>query len=362
MFAAPVAIAALAGGMLVISLFPARVSKQPGAVTAEIRDMQGNPLTLPGIPRRTMIFPPMLGHYVTVDGTDAHVSAIARYLREEARESLLGKLFPALRYEEEAISQGVMPFGVEQVMLEQPDAVFTWSWFAADFENIGYPGLAKIEFDESAGLENTYRFLGAVTGQQQRVSDILENYQAQLKQLHSRIPHRKSRPSIVVMNPWNLYLWGKNFLQFNRDIRALGARNAAESLDTRMNELSVEELSILDPDCIFLPASGSRQYSPEGIYSDPRLSAIRAVRHRRVYRFPNGAARMEGPVENAILLQWMAEIIYPEMTPSAPLRTRIREAYREVYGYDMSAADIDEMLRIRQNGVSAGYERFAERQ
>ncbi len=359
MHAAAMAITALAGAMLLIALRPPHVAEAQSFAGREINDMAGHPLKLSGAPKRAMIFPPVLSHYVIVDG-DAHVMAIAKFMQEETAEILLGKLFPSLSSREEALTRvGALQLGVEQIMLETPDVVLAWAWAAAEFETIRYPGLARIKGDESPAMETTYRFLGDLTQQQKRVDALLARYREKKSALLGQIP-RPARPTgVVVMNPWNYFLWGKYSPKFNNDVRSLGAVNAAETKDSFGDQMNIEELIGLDPEIIFLPAYASSQSNPEDIYSDPRLRAIRAVRDRRVYRFPNGGSRMDGPVENPLLMQWMAEIIYPDIALRVPMRTAIRDTYREIFAYEMSDEDIDAMLRLRENGISANYERFA---
>ncbi|MFY3308272.1 hypothetical protein [Achromobacter ruhlandii] len=41
-----------------------------------------------------------------------------------------------------------------------------------------------------------------------------------------------------------------------------------------------------------------------------------------------------------------------------PLRERIAQAYAWLYGYDIDAADIDKVLRMRLNQGAAGYDRL----
>ena len=42
----------------------------------------------------------------------------------------------------------------------------------------------------------------------------------------------------------------------------------------------------------------------------------------------------------------------------ARTREKIRAHYRERYGYEMSETQIDELLRVKENAGSVGYERF----
>ncbi|MEJ0039487.1 MAG: hypothetical protein WDO68_26155 [Gammaproteobacteria bacterium] len=159
------------------------------------------------------------------------------------------------------------------------------------------------------------------------------------------------------MNGGNLFVWNSGQRGFNANMRMLKAYNTAENFVFRGDGSNMETLIGFDPDVVFLTVFNNVSTASD-LYADPRMQSIRAVRDRRVYRMPNGAARMSGPVEEPLLLQWMAELIHPDMKPRVPLRTAIRNAYREVFGYEMSDADIDTMLRVEENGVSVNYSRF----
>ncbi|MEJ0039505.1 MAG: ABC transporter substrate-binding protein [Gammaproteobacteria bacterium] len=359
--AVPTGIFVLAGAILVIALSPPGVSEASAAGMREIRDMTGRVVRLRGTPKRAMIFAPVLSHYVTVDG-DTHVSAIAAFMRAETNGSLLGKLYPKLSSKEIASTStptNGTPASVEQTMLEAPDVVLTWAWFAAKIEEIHYPGLMKMLSDKSSVGETTYRLFGDLTQRSERVDALLARDRKQMDELHAELPQPARPPEIMLMLPWNHAMWGPSTPGFNRDIRSLGARNAAEATRGAGGQ-NIEEIIRLDPEVLFLPTAYPMQKSsPADVYADKSLGAIRAVRDRRVYRIPNGAADMEGPVENSLKMQWIAELIYPDMKPRMPLRTAIRDAYRSAFAYEMSDDDIDALLRLDENRISANYRRFA---
>jgi hypothetical protein len=65
-----------------------------------------------------------------------------------------------------------------------------------------------------------------------------------------------------------------------------------------------------------------------------------------------------GPVDDALLIRWMAEILYPQLMP-----TRIRESVRQtdqtVYGVRLGEADIDRLILADRNSLSEIYEHYA---
>jgi iron complex transport system substrate-binding protein len=66
---------------------------------------------------------------------------------------------------------------------------------------------------------------------------------------------------------------------------------------------------------------------------------------------------MNEPVEDPLLLGWMAEVFYPDIMPRN-LRDEYKESYQEVYHYSISDDEIEKAIYLVENRRSAGYERF----
>lgn len=323
-------------------------------------DMTGQPVLLSGTPQSVMVFPPVLWHYLTVDGEEGHISAIASYLKDEADSTLLGTVFPGLLNTDVAATRvGAVPLGVEQILLEQPDLVLSWSWLADELAQIRYPGLVWMEGDDTAGMETTYRLFGSLSGRSEAADTLLARHVRAMDELGRSVSPSPQPIKVAVMpnSEFVLRIKGADILQ---TLGWLGARDVGADLPSRNSPINVETLFVFDPDFIFLPSYiGNTRLAPADLYADPRLEAISAIRQRRVYRMPGGVARMDGPVEAPLLAQWMVELINPEARLRQPLRTAIREAYRTAFDYEASDDAIDGMLRIDDNRASAGYLRFA---
>lgn len=325
-----------------------------------IQDMAGHPVYLEGAARKVMIFAPMLWHYVNVDGSDEHVFAIAKFMKKEAQHTLFGKLYPGIATKDEALtSTGAVPLGVEQVLLERPDAVLSWADFATGLENIRYPGLVKLDSDASPANAALYRLFGELAGQSQRVQWLFDRYGRQVDDIRTNVPSGSQPAKIIVLSSDRLYLWGANTAGFNANLRLLNAENVAAGVKRQNGDTNIETLLGFDPEVIFIASYYMSAFFPADVYADPRLRSLRAVKNRRVYRMPAGASRMEGPVELPLLMAWMAELLHPEITPKIRLREMIRQTYQEVYGYAMSEREMDELLQIEHNNISVNYERFA---
>ncbi|MGC4081960.1 MAG: hypothetical protein QM736_07595 [Vicinamibacterales bacterium] len=93
--------------------------------------------------------------------------------------------------------------------------------------------------------------------------------------------------------------------------------------------------------------------------ADPRWQTLRAVRARRVYTKPRGmSVYFSNLVETPLYAQWLAELGHPQAL-APELRTLMQAAYADVGG-PLTAAQLDDSLRIAQNRTSCGYTRFAQ--
>ena len=114
------------------------------------------------------------------------------------------------------------------------------------------------------------------------------------------------------------------------------------------------------------PTSSSLRLNPDDrttmrqIAGRPEFQSLRAVRERRAYRLPLHTY-MNEPVEDRMLLTWMAEVFYPDVMPRR-VREGYKETYQEVYHYAISDDEIDKAIYLDENRLSAGYDRFLRRQ
>jgi iron complex transport system substrate-binding protein len=88
------------------------------------------------------------------------------------------------------------------------------------------------------------------------------------------------------------------------------------------------------------------------------LQGVAAIRSKRVYKMPHGGYRWDpGSHESFLTWQWAAMLIQPDIF-RFDLRREMREGYRFLYNYDLTDDEIDEILQMKLNQRSAGYDRF----
>lgn len=337
-----------------------------GLLLALAVPVQPAPTGSPGPVRRAVLFPPVLWSYLTLDQGAANIVATASYQRDAAADGLLGKIYPGAKVIETAATLGAdtaIPGDPEQILRLRPDAVFTWAWFSNGLENLGLP-IVRMTFDSSKGSESTiaeWRTIAAAAGQQVRFDHILDGYNARMRAVQTElqgiaIADKPSAIFLFVYAADTMYVaTGKSRpAQF---LAQAGARNVAANLPG--GRVDREELLRLDPDVIILSCCFRRDITPEFFYDSPELQNLKAVRNRRIYKQPIGGSRMEGLVEEPLLLRWLAELFHPDQMRHS-FRAAFVDAYRDIYGSVLSSQDVDEAIFVRANAQSTGYERFRE--
>lgn len=347
--------------VILFALLPPGVAEyHPDIDERIVTDMMNRSVHLKGTVKRTMLFTPMPGHYITVDGGDTHIAYVAGYLREEASGTLLGDIFPDFSTKKEALtSESAVPLGVEQILLEKPDAVLSWAWFAHDLENVRFPGIVELINNNDPEEAVLFKLLGKLTGKTKRAEALLQRYDREMENIRACGLNKTQKTRLAVIGNDNYFFWNKNFRAFNNIVKEIGGVNVAESIHRTFNgSMSIEEIIKMNPQVIFLAFFYSNHLMPSAIYGHPALRSIDAVRNHRVYRMPNGVSRMSGPVETPLLLGWMARLLHPEIPWADSFRDEIYRTYHEVYGYTLSEAQIDKMLNINENKYSDHYKKF----
>lgn len=326
-----------------------------------IKDMRGRDVTAAAPARHALIFAPVASIYLTVDGDPEHIAATSssRSSENELSRGLLRRVFPSVRDLAPAPTAGgagAVPGDPEAILLLRSDAILSWSWFAAPLLRIGAP-LAQLDSrasgDVSHSVEQLWRLIGAVADRRERVDFLIRRHQTELGAFSKERPAAPIRRKVAYLFQIDPLIMAFGGTGIDADLDQVNAENVAASLHSP--HMTIEELIARAPDVIII--SG---YPKDGavhrLLDNAALRCVPAVRSRRVYREPRGGMRMEGLVEEPIMLQWMSEIIYPET--ERRFRSKLRQAYADVYGFSLTDDAIDETLVLRENADSADYARF----
>ncbi|ODU59089.1 MAG: hypothetical protein ABT02_11840 [Comamonadaceae bacterium SCN 68-20] len=296
--------------------------------------------------------------FVTLDGGTAHVDAVQQYSpQSETGSALLRRIYPALTRVE---SSGRGPqLDPEVVMLRQPDAIFSWKGRDGVLRALGLPQLVELQNSRDRQVESHLEWwflFGDRLGRQDKARHLAERYAAKRATLERTLAGADHPAVLLIVGGRDVGYWLPSNHHYDERFAQLGARPLHKGFFG--GKANLENVLVLDPDVIFLDASATGdQLVPAQLYAQPEWQAVRAVRDKRVYRMPD-LPRFSIPVEDPIRLQWLAEILYPEVIPPMA-RQEVMATVMAAYGYRMSEDDIDELLNLQANLASRGYPRFA---
>ncbi len=104
---------------------------------------------------------------------------------------------------------------------------------------------------------------------------------------------------------------------------------------TGRGSVSMEDLVRWNPDVILV----GRQYPVDLVLKDGRWADIAAVRNGRVYPTPEGAFYWDGGLESVLLMEFIAQKLYPERFPDLDMVAELEDFYRRFYRYPLSEAE-----------------------
>lgn len=341
--------------MLGLALNPPSV-RPAVAGSRSVTDMSGREVTLNAPARRAAILPPVIAAYLTLAKEPTDLIGASQLALETVAPSALGVLYRNLATVS-VVSNGVNLKNPERFLLAHPDVAVIWG------EDVG--SLARLGFSRSLALRGDpndpvgvvtelWGMLGVITGSERRAAEILDRWRVERESFGHVTPRREPTPSIVFLyNGPGIGQIGGRYGHLNGAIRLIHARNSADEF-ARTADSDLEQLLVLDPELILITADYRR--SPRELFEDSRWQALRAARTRAIYRIPR-LADVDGPVDEPLFCEWLAELVYPTEMPRR-WRQQFRDRYREVYRVSPAETLVDAILNTADNADSSGYARF----
>lgn len=331
-----------------------------------LQDQTGRTVQVPENVQRVATLPiPLASMLMAIDGGSQRLVGMHPGSHADFEHGLLANIFPqATQTPSDMVGEGFVP-NVEALANGHPDLVLQWgdrgSAIVDPIATLGIPVLT-LRYGASELAAGWLRLLGTALGKAQRGEELASWFEQRVQQIAARAQALPAQSA-----PRTLYLYraqaglqvsGKG-TSMDGDIRLAGGHNVAAQIPG-FAVVSPEQLMAWDPQVILLN-NFEPGLSPADIYQDPRLAELSAVRHKRVYQFPHGGFRWDPPSqETPLAIDWLFSVLHPQ-SAEPHLRERIRSAYRFIYGYSVSNAELDQLLKLSSNAASADYQQlFAE--
>ena len=345
------------------AIAPRSPTPRAGADAVSFTDQSGRMITLPVPPQRVVAIPmPAASMLIAVDGDSRRLVGMHPEAREAMTEGILARIFPNLRrIPTDVVGSGFIP-NVEEMLKARPDLVFQWGERGDDLilplQNVGLQ-VATLHLGDEADVEQWIQMIGQALDDERRSKELLHWRRATRAEVAEAVMRLTSTrgPRTLYFQRFNSGLQVSGSGTYNDFyIDLAGGKNAAEAI-SGSRVVGAEQVLAWDPEVILLN-NFEAGLEPADVYEHPLLSATSAARERRVYKVPLGGYRWDPPShESPLMWQWLAMVLHPAEV-RFPLRKRIKEAYGLLYGYELSPADVDEILHVPVNRRSAAYSVF----
>ena len=276
---------------------------------------------------------------VALGGTEKLMSG--GYRVSQAGQAWISEKLPQLA----KLPSPVSPAGVnlEQLAALRPDLIVSTLFGEIDsnevVDNVGKLGIPIVII----GFERLDTYLGdlvllaRVLGLDDRGQRLREYLQTQLDEVTRRTGTVSASERVDVYHGLTdvYHSLGKGIFEHDQ-IAAAGGVNVAAQLQGFGAQVSPEQLQRWDPDVIVLLWEGRTQ----DVLSDRKISELRAVKARRVYRHPEQGWGFATP-RSIFAILWLANKLYPARFADVDLEAMADEFYTTVYGFPYSGPSLD---------------------
>ncbi|KOS53849.1 hypothetical protein Z051_23285 [Rhodococcus rhodochrous KG-21] len=357
--------AALIGAVALTAGCSSRTADSPAATadsgTLTLVDQRGETIALDG-PAAKVAFTvmPAPSIFAAVDRSYDRIVGINQSTLVANQGGMFATMFPASAESPVVAGSDFVP-NVETLVGLDPDVVVQWGDRGPDvtrpIEDAGFP-LVGLEYGTQEDLETWIALFAQIAGKPERGEQLVEWQRAEQTAMRDKVAAQSDpRPRAMILSrTGDTYSTtsasGYDGFQFD----LVGADLVTKGFVSDSGQVSPEQILTWDPEVIML--SGFDQSTPADIYADPRLATVSAVQNKRVYKTPLGGYRWQVPsAESPLMWQWMHQVLYPgERT--GELRENIRVAFDDLFAYDISEDEIDQVLRLDLNEDATNYDQF----
>ncbi|STQ85381.1 ABC transporter substrate-binding protein [Helicobacter muridarum] len=162
------------------------------------------------------------------------------------------------------------------------------------------------------------------------------------KEIESKAKKEANKPKALIIHRYDnekSFSVGGIFADYL--LENTGAQNVIKSKNVA--QITLEEVYALNPDIIYI--NNFNTLTPKDLLTSPLWKNIKAIKEKRVYKFPLGSYRPFAPsVDLPILLQWLYEHNYPQYADEIALLRFSKDFYKQIFGIDLSEAELKRMF------------------
>lgn len=329
--------------------------------TITIVDQRGETVTLDGAAEKVAFtVMPAPSIFAAVDRSYDRIVGINQSTLVANQGGMFATMFPASAESTTVAGSDFVP-NVETLLELDPDVVVQWGDRGPDvvepIESAGFP-VVGLQYGTQEDLETWITLFAQIAGKPERGEELVAWQRSEIDEMRARVAEQSApRPRAMILSRnGDAYstTTASGYDGFQFDL--VGADIVTEGFVSDSGQVGPEQILAWDPEVIML--SGFDESTPADIYADPRLATVDAVQNRRVYKTPLGGYRWQVPsAESPLMWQWMFRIMYPQ-DADGELRDDMRAAFEDLFAYEISEDEIDQVLRFDLNRDAADYDQF----
>lgn len=335
--------------------------------TRVVVDHTGKEVRIPAKIERIVITGPwpLPSVYCLFEGAGDKLVGIHPGSMSAAKHSLLPRVAPGiLKARTEFLKGDVL--NSEELFELKPDVVFYRVEAAAHAKQLALTGIPAVGFstalsgfDTIKTFESWVHLLGEVLQQEDRASGIVEYGRRTYDEIQDALNGVKGlkRPRALILFNYgegNIKTSGSNFYG-QYWLESTGAINVASEL-SGVADINMEQVYAWDPDIIYI--TNFSRHMPEDLYENAipghDWSTVRAVRERKVYKFPLGMYRWYPPASDTpLVLKWLAKKNQPELFADVDMDAEVRAYYKRFYNLDLTDEDLRRIFSPAREAADA---------
>lgn len=346
---------------LIASCFSTLALADPITVT----DQGGRNVTLAGPAERIASIPiPMASTIIAIACSTDRLVGMNPTAKSAIVQGVLGRIFPQAKDIPTDITAPNFIPNVEELAATNPQLVIQWADYGSDLvDPITNAGLnvALISYGTEEKTRYYQNMVASLMGKPERAAAIngWRDQVASELAAKARTIAPENKPKVLYLGRAleNLTASGSKGDYGSWYIDLVGGISASADVKGTGTTISPEQVAEWNPDVILLN-SFEAKLGVERIYNDPILSLTKAAQNRKVYKMPLGGYRWDPPSqESPLTWMWLANLLHPDVF-AYDLRGEMKKAYKSLYDYDLTDADMDGILWTDMQGNASNYAQF----
>ena len=348
-------------GLCALLLMALLTAVSPGWGQIRVEDQRGRMIELTKPAERIVTIPiPMASVIMALDGGPRRLVGMHPAARQSIQEGFLRRIFPeALSIQADVTRGGMFTPNIEAILALRPDVIVQWTEPADVIRTIEEAHLTVVGLINNPPTQEIHErnltIMGEVIGQRARVAQLIRTQQETRQRVEAAVAAipEPDKPRVLYLRALyqGMIPAGRNTYQ-DFWIRLAGGTNvvAFTGLNTAVN---LEQIVAWNPQVVFIGTFDGG--TPDELIANPALAGVDAVRQRRVYKLPHGGYRWDpGSHESHLTWQWAAMLLHPERV-RFDLRQALRDTYTFLYRYELTDAEMNDILQAPMNGSMTGY-------